>query len=540
MKTLYINGNIYTMALDNKKAQGFVEEDGKIIYVGDNKNVLEYKDINSDIVDLESRTIIPGFNDSHIHLLNYAYSLEKIDLSNCKSIDEIVEISKKYIIDNNIKAGDWVLGRGWSDVFLKEGRNLYASDLDRISRDHPICFTRICEHTVSANTLAMNKGNIDKNTAMDKGGKIVKDTEGNPIGLFRETARYLIYDIIPDKSIDDIKRMISMACDDLVKVGITSVQPDDFEAFPSKNFEYIIKAYRELVEEDKLPVRVYQQCLLPTIERFNEFHNKGYRYNQGDERYRIGPLKLLIDGSLGPRTAYLRENYSDDIDNRGVLGYSQEELNEFILLARKGNIPVVMHAIGDATIEICSKAIENANNIYPDVNHRSGIIHLQTTTPELIDKMKENNIVAYIEPVCMSGDMHMAGDRLGDRINLAYDYKMVIDKGLKYCMSSDSPVDSYNPLDGIYLGVVRKDYNGWPEDSWYPEKSITVEDAVYGYTMGSAYASFEEDIKGSIEIGKYADFIILSEDIFEIDPNRIKDVKVIQTVMNGQTTYKMD
>ena len=274
----------------------------------------------------------------------------------------------------------------------------------------------------------------------------------------------------------DIKEMLLDAIDYVSKLGITSVQTDDFETFSSKNWHNVIQAYQELEKEGKLKVRVYEQCLLPQIDRFKEFLAAGYKTGVGTDMFKIGPLKLLTDGSIGPRTAYLAQPYSDDPGNRGISVFTQDELDELVGTAQANGMQVVCHGIGDAAMTMILNAYEKAQKEHPREDAHNGIIHVQITTREIMDRMLKDHIVAYGEPVCVGADMHCVEDRVGkERMKEAYAYRTMNEMGLKVPLSSDCPVDSVNPIDSAYIAVNRKDLNGWPEGGWYPEERLTID-----------------------------------------------------------------
>lgn len=539
MKKAYINGNIITVNESNDRVRSFAVQGNKIIKTGTDEEVLSYVGADCEIIDLQGKTILPGFNDSHLHLLNYAYSLTKIDCNELCSIEEIIDTSKSFAAKNNIPPGEWIQGRGWNEVYLKENRSLSRDDLDKISTEHPIIFTRVCEHIVTVNSKALEIAGINEKTPNPWGGEIERDSKGRLTGVLKETARYLPYKIIPKKSIEEIKKMLIDAIEVVSSYGITSVQTDDFETFSDKNWREVIKAYEEIMEEGKLNVRVYEQCLLPDINRLKDFIDQGNYSGKGNEYFKIGPLKLLTDGSLGGRTAYLTIPYSDAPDTRGISVFTQSELDELIITAHTNNMRIVCHAIGDEAMRMVLESYEKAQKAKKDCDARMGIIHVQITDEEIAEKFKNQNILAYIEPICINSDMHIAEERIGEKLlKTSYNYRTFCDMGIVTPMSSDCPVDSLNPIDSIYVGVNRKDFNGYPSGGWMPEERLTVEQMIRGFTIQSAYASFEENIKGSIEEGKLADFIILSEDITAINPDRLRDVYVEETYLGGRCVYK--
>jgi len=538
VRQIYINGHVITMDKDNPEADAFIVDEGIFTEVGFSRTILEQNNPAIEVIDLKGATVIPGFNDSHLHLLNYAYGKTKIDLSHQKSTEEIIDSAKKYIADKGIQKGKWVVGTGWNEYFYPDKHILTRDDLDKISTEHPIVFTRNCVHTVVVNSLALEIIGITNETPNPPGGLIRRDSTGRATGLLNENARYLAYNKLPDASEAEIKDMLDAAMQELASYGLTSLQTDDFETFSSKDYETIIKAYKSLINEGRMSARIYEQCLLPAIDRLHDFFKKGYKTGHGDSFFKIGPLKLLVDGSIGPHTAFLSEEYSDDPGNFGVCQFTQTELDALIFAAQENQTHVLCHNIGDAAMIRTLNSYEKALKNFKNSDARNGIVHIQISTFDILRRMRDLNVVAYAEPICIDGDMHCVEDRVGKkRLSESYAYKTMLDLGLKCGYSSDSPVDPVNPIMSAYIATNRKDHSGWPDGGWYPEQKLSIEEVLEGFTMGSAYCSFEEDVKGSITKGKYADFVILSENILETPIEELLRVHVIKTYLGGKQTY---
>lgn len=466
-------------------------------------------------------------------MLNYGYTSMQLTLGDCESINDLVEASKKYILNNDINSGKWLLGRGWNQDYFMEKRFPIRDDLDKISLEHPICLTRSCGHMAVANSIAVGiaKSNLDKN--------INKENIDWDLGIFKEDAINILYEAVTMPTIEEIKNMIESAANDLLKSGITSVQSDDLTAMPDRDFKKIIRAYEELIKEERLPIRVYEQCLLPDKSVLNEFLSLGYRTGLGGEKFKIGPLKLLVDGSLGARTALLFDGYNDDPSTNGVFLYSQDELNELVLNAHKNNMQVAIHAIGDKAIYMVLDSIKDAKSQFTRKEPRHGIIHCQITDERILDRLKNEDVMAYIQPIFLDYDLHIVEDRVGkEKAKKTYNWKSMVDKEIQVSGGSDAPVVGFNVPENIYSAVTRKDLKGYPQDGWLPEQNLTVEEAVRVFTTNGAYASFEENIKGSLEIGKLADMVVLSEDIFIIDKESIKNVNVAMTIFDGRIVYE--
>ncbi|MGL5330681.1 MAG: amidohydrolase, partial [Peptostreptococcaceae bacterium] len=506
MKRIYFNGEIYTVS--NGIQEAFIEENGKFIYVGSNEKALSYKEENSELIDLEGKFVTPGFNDSHMHVLGYGYSLQMINLAKrTSSLKDMKNAIKEFTNDRNIKENEWIRGRGWNhDYFTDENRFPTKYDLDEISTTNPICIIRACGHICIANSKALELANITKNTKQVEGGHFDVDENNEPLGIFRENALSLIYDKIPSPNKEGLKDMIYEACSSLNSYGVTSAQTDDFIVFPNINYQDVIDAYMELEEEGRLSVRIYEQAQLVDKKELEEFINKGYKTGIGSESFKIGPLKLLGDGSLGARTAYLSEPYEDDNSTSGIAVYTQEQFDDMIEYAHKNDMQVAIHGIGDKIMTMIVSSIEKALKKYPRENHRHGIVHCQITTKNLLNKFKELNLHAYIQSIFLDYDINIIESRIGkERSKTTYNFKTFNDLGVSLSNGSDCPVELPNVLEGIQCAVTRMNLNQTKE-AFLPQEALNIEEAISSYTIKGAYASFEEDIKGTIEVGKLCDF----------------------------------
>ncbi|WP_409227740.1 amidohydrolase [Gudongella sp. SC589] len=536
MDLIFYNGKVVTMDDEQTVCQAVAIKGDRVVAVGRDEEILSMKDENTELVDLKGRMMVPGFNDSHMHLLSYGYSLTMADLNGADSVGDVVQRTRDFMEQSSLEEGRWIRGRGWNhDYFNGEKRFPTRYDLDRVSRDHPVCVTRTCGHVLTVNSKALEIMGISKGTPQIPGGQFDLDDDGVPNGIFREDAMRVVYDSIPSPTLDEIKDMIRKASRDLNAMGITSVGTDDFEALPGSDYENVIKAYRDLVQAGENTVRIYEQCLLPKKERLEEFLNKGYRTGVGDESFKIGPLKLLIDGSLGARTAAMVDDYSDEPGNRGIETATQDYLDKLVQMAHDENCQVAIHGIGDKGMYMAFEAIEKALEKKPREDHRHGIVHAQITDLPLLEKFRELDALAYIQPIFLDYDWKIVRDRVGEeREKTSYNWKRMLDMGIHIPCGSDAPVETFDVMKGIYEAVTRKDLQGNPQEGWLPDQAITVQEALYGFTREGAYASFEENDKGMISEGYLADMAVLSDDILAIHPDNIKDVKVDMTVFGGR------
>lgn len=540
MKSVYYNGKVITLEGDDCSA--FAVEDGKFAKVGSDEELLGERDI-SETVNLAGKTVLPAFFETHMHILSLGMLLKDINHNDCDSIENLIEISRDYIEKNNIPAGKWVRGRGWNhDKFKDESRFITRYDLDKISTEHPMCFVRTCGHVIVTNSKGLEMIGMSESAPEIEGGQIDLDENGRPLGIFRERARACILDAIPEKETEEIKELILLAQEEALANGIVEIHSDDFKDVPT-NYLKVIQAYRELIDEGKLKIRVYEQCNLPSVEKIQDFLDNGYHtgWNLGDGLFTLGPLKLLSDGALGARTAYLNEPYSDEPSQRGMLLFETEDLKAMVKKCHEAGMQIAIHAIGDGAVDEVMDAIEEAKQNYHRLNERHGIIHCQVTTPAQLERMKRLDLIAYIQPIFLNYDLKILDSRLGEkRAATAYDWKSFFDKELHPTGSSDCPVESLNIMENIYAAMTRKDLNGNPQGGWKPEQNLSLEQCLRLFTINSAYACFAEEKKGSIRKGKSADFVVIDRDIAKTAPDDIKDIKIERTYLAGKKLYDMN
>lgn len=417
------------------------------------------------------------YYDSHLHLLGLGYVKSMIDLTIFTSIKELskITIDKEYII-----------GRGWHQNDFKEKRYIHKDDLNEISRDKPVIFTRVCGHVLVCNDKAMNIAGITDFTLQIEGGTFNFNT-----GVFTEDALKLINFIIPKPSKEEIKEMFIKGNDELIKHNITRCASDDFSTLDVP-YELIIECLEELYEEDKLQVKLYEQVNLPTKELLLDFINKGY-HKKKFKGFRMGPLKLLADGSLGGKTAYLREDYSDDIGNRGIKVFKDEYLEELIYIADSNNIDVAIHAIGDGMIDIVLDSIEKSLSITKRFDHRHSIIHAQLADRGQIRRMKQLGVSAIVQPIFLNSDIAIVKERLGEtRAKETYLFHSMYKEGIKVGFSTDSPVEGVNPEDNIYCAMNRKSIKHPELGEFLPNEKFTYEEALECYTTNNLWLSYDE------------------------------------------------
>lgn len=531
--SIFINGNIITLD-NNKIAQAFKVKADKFEAVGTSEEVLTFKEQDEEIIDLEGKTVVPGFNDSHMHFLNYAVFKSRVNLSNITSIDEMIETTRNYIKENNIKKDEWIISRGWNHNHFTDGRLPNRYDLDKISTDNPIFFSRVCGHIGVANSKALEVSGITNNIDNPDGGVIDKENS-IPTGILRENAMNFVFNKIPAMTKEDIKKVLKSAFTDALKCGLTTVHSEDLGT--AGDLKTLIEAYKELDKENSLPLRFVLQLNLMNKKALEEAKSLGLKSGEVNHMLKIGVMKLYQDGSLGGRTAAMEESYSD-VESHGVTIYDQKELDELVLGSQEAGFQIAIHAIGDRAMHMILNSYEKLQAAYPDTDLRPIIIHCQFTNKKLLERFKAFKVIPNVQPSFVMTDWPIVEKAVGkERAEESYNWKEMLDLGLKVCFSSDAPIESFNPLYGVYAAVTRKNLKGDPKQGWYSNQNLTIEEALKCFTLGSAYMNFEESLKGSIEKGKLADFAVLSENILEVDKDLIKNIKVLNTYVGGKKSY---
>ncbi len=488
MRIQYINANIH-----NRNETQFIVNDDKFESFG-------ILDDSIKIIDLKNSYILPGFFDSHLHLVGLGYNKNLSNLVN-KDVSEIVSTLMK----NNSK---WVIGRGWHQNNFSS--SFTKADLDKVSLDRPVIAIRVCGHVLIANTKAIELTGITDNQY--KGGTINFET-----GEFTEDALDVIYSLIPENNKDSIKEMILSAQSDLLAQGITSVGSDDF-SMQKVNYKDVIDAYYELVDESKLKIRVVQQVNLPNKEDFLDFIDCEYP-NKEFGNIKMGPMKLLLDGSLGGKTAYMNEPY-EGTHNRGINTFTQSELNEMISLCESADMDFAIHAIGDAAVDMILSA--------PKVKRNHGIIHAQFLNKRQILECVKQNIVIYAQPIFLNSDIPIIEELVGKRYAESYLFKSMVNRGLSVSFSTDAPVEDINPFENIEVSMTRQMLSGGKP--FLINEAFTFNEAINAYTEES-HKQVNVENNGKLESGYKADFIVV--DLSNYLPNS----KVLETYIDGIKVY---
>lgn len=530
MRQLFINGKFYV------EKDIFVEavfvENGKIVEIGSNDKILGYKQGDTEVIDMQHRLVLPGFNDSHLHLSYVGRQLNEVKLHDVKSIQEVKQRLKAFIEKHQLEPGTYIHGMGWNqDYFEDEHRLLTRQDLDEVTTQHPVVLERTCAHILVANTMAIQQAGITKDSISVEGGAFDKDEQGELTGIFRENACSQVLSIAPKVTVQDLKKDLKSAMQYALKNGITSIQTCDMW---EHNWQMMYQAYEELLHEEPM-LRVYQQVNIQNIKAYESFLNAGYYTGYGNAIHKIGPLKLFIDGSLGGRTALLRQPYEDDPTTCGISTLTQQQLNDLVDLATTNKCQVAIHAIGDGAIE----RVLNSYQRLQDNTLRHGIVHCQITDEALLKRFAEQDILAYVQPVFLHYDMQIVEQRVGKQLaSTSYAFKTLLDYGVHVSLGTDAPVEDMNPIANIHCAVNRQNLQHEPKQGFYPNECLSVVEAIDAYTVGSAYSSFEEHCKGRIKPGYYADFAVLDKDIFNIQKDEILSIQIVGTIVNGRWVFR--
>ena len=529
MKIAYHNGQVYTGSLPLQQA--FITENGKFSLVGSNREILALD--TDQQIDLGGKFVCAGFNDSHMHLLNLGQALSVAPLHlYTRSLQEIILCLQQM----QPGRGGWILGRGWNqDFFADAARMPNRWDLDLVTTEYPVCAIRACGHAMVVNSKALEILGISGDSPAIPGGEIVMEN-GEPNGILFDNAMNLVYAAVPAPAKEDIKTMLRAACQMLNSYGITSCQSDDYCVFQNLPWEMINEAYREMEADGELTVRVYEQANFSNLPALAAFVETGNVTGTGSESFRIGPLKMLGDGALGARTAFLTKPYADDPTTRGLSVFTPEEFDDLISYANAHNMQVAIHCIGDACLDLVLSSIEKALVEHPRTDHRHGIVHCQITRPDQLEQIAKLNLHVYAQSIFLDYDLHIVEERVGKELaNSSYSWKTLMDTGITVSNGSDCPVELPNVMGGIQCAVTRCDLNG--NGPYLPGEAFTVQEALDSFTKMGAKSSFEENLKGQIVPGMLADFVVLGADPFAAAPTELKDIPILSTYLGGKLVY---
>lgn len=430
------------------------------------------------------------------------------------------------------------MGEGWNhELFSDEKRFPTRWDLDEVSRDKPIIIMRACFHIGVLNSKAMEILGLDRESAKSYGDFVELDENGEPNGVIKENFLDDTKAKLPSVALAELLDDVVAAQKDLFSLGITSIHSDDFKYAPDNKPYELMEGLAKLSADGRLKLRFSEQALLTEQDTLEDFfaHADKCCFEQRD--FRVTTVKLLADGSLGGRTAYMLEPYADMPDNSGLAIYSQDELNKLALTAQRNNMQLAIHVIGDGAAEMALDAIEYAAKAVPENKLRHGLVHCQVMNRKQLERMAALGVQAYTQPVFINSDMHIAEARLGkERVQSSYSWKSMLDLGIAQSFGTDGPVEGLDPMAGIYCAVTRCDFEGI--GPFIPEQAVSVQQALYAYTAAGAYASGDEKIKGKIIPGMLADFVLMDRDLYSCTAEELLQARVLRTWIGGECVYE--
>lgn len=527
---LLVGGVVHTMDPLHPLADAVGIVGDRISYVGDRAGIEGRIGDQTRVIDVDGQAVIPGMMDTQIHLVQLGRRAEIVNLVGTSSIEEIrARLSTACAA---VEPGRWVNGHGWDQNDWAQPYFPTFEDLDGVCDANPVCIDRICRHVYWVNRPALARAGVTASTRDPAGGRIGRFKKGQPAGLFFDDAQNLVDQVIPGTSTEDLARWISVAQQRCLELGLTSVGD-------SGTTQKRLTAYETAAQAGELHIRIYVMIEDDPAE-VAAVMQQGPRIGLYDNHLTIRTVKEMVDGTMGARGAAMLEPYSDDPENLGILSIEYDELLEVTERALERGFQMDTHAIGDRATRLALDVYEEALHKRPTKDHRFRIEHAQLVHPDDIPRFEQLGVIPMMQPTQATSDMPWVGQRLGpERLETAYAWRTMVDSGARVGFGSDYPVESANPLWGIYAATTRQDHDGQPDGGWYPEQRITATEALRAYTLDAAHACFEEDLRGSLEVGKLADVVVLDRDILAVRPQELLETQVTMTLIGGKIVYEL-
>jgi predicted amidohydrolase YtcJ len=532
---VFKNGNIYTVNERQPTAAAVAVKGDRIVFVGSNDNVQRYIGKSTRVIDLGGKAMLPGMTDAHHHLSGVGFREMTLNLEGVNSLEDFLAKVKARVEQK--QPGEWVTGRGWIETFWTPPVFPTRWDLDKIAPNNPVFLDRADGHGAVANSAALKLAGVDKNTPSPFGGEVSKDKQsGEPNGMLLDAAQDLVQRHIPGTTLAEAERAVVLGVQRDIQLGWTQVQD------PGGTFAEV-EIFKKLHAEGKIKLRIYKALSAPGTEAQQLFRD-GPIIGADNYHLTVRTLKLYADGSLGSRSAALLQPYADKPDTSGFLTIKEEDLQPLLREALRKGIQIETHAIGDRGNRFILDQYEKAMGAVPKAEWkikepRWRVEHSQIVNPTDIPRFKKLGVIPSMQPSHAIGDLHFAPSRLGiERLAGAYAWQSFIKSGSIVPGGSDAPVERGEPMIEFYAAVARKDMKGFSGEGWHPEEAATREQALKMFTAWPAYAAFEETLRGSIEVGKFADFTILSADIMKIPEMEILKTRCVMTVIGGEIVYE--
>ena len=523
------NAAIYTVDKQHPKAEAVAVIRERIVALGSSAEIDLWRGPQTKVIDADGKLVLPGFNDSHVHFIQGGAQLDQVNLTDVATPEEFTRRIGAQA--TKTPKGEWILGGRWDETKWPTAQLPTKELVDPVTGDTPIFVERYDGHEALANSAAMKLGGVNAKTPDVPGGVIVRDASGNPTGIFKDAAQELINKAIPAMSHERRMRAARRALEHAASLGVTSVQ--------HMNPEFAdVAVYSELEEKSELTTRIYA---VPMETNSQDQAKVGIRRAWGSSYLRLGAVKGYADGSLGSRTAYMFEPFADDSGNRGLLSdemHPPSAMRDRLMQADAAGLQLRIHAIGDSAISMILDIFSDIERAHGYHDQRFTIEHAQHMAPKDFERFAQLHVIASMQPYHAIDDGRWAEERLGhERARYSYAWRIFLDHGVTLAFGTDWPVAPLNPMPGLYAAVTRATLDGKNPGGWIPEEKITLPEAVETYTIGSAFAEFQEHEKGSITPGELADMVILSDNIFDLKPKAIQNTKVETTIVGGKVVY---
>jgi hypothetical protein len=523
------NGRIHTVDDSIPNATALVVGGGRVLYVGDSAGAMAFRTDETQLADLQGNTVIPGMVDAHAHLAGLGAALRNVDLVGTASYEEV--IARVVERAREVPAGTWIIGRGWDQNDWPDTRFPTHAELSRAVPDHPVVLTRVDGHATLVNAAAIREANLTNGTADPSGGRIERLPDGSLSGVLVDRAMGLVGRAIPPTSAEELRASVLAAVAEANRWGLIGVH----DAGVGRR---VIDVYEALAAEGRYDLRNYVM-IRGDDSTLAHYFARGPQRALHDGRLWIRAIKISADGALGSRGAALHAPYSDEPSHSGLLLVPPERIKDVAVRALQNGFQLNVHAIGDRGNTVVLDAFEQALAEVPTQDHRFRVEHAQILTPDDIPRFAQLRIIPSMQASHQTSDMYWAERRVGpERIRGAYAWRALLNTGVVIPNGSDFPVEQVNPLISFHAAVTRQDARTWPEGGWYPEQTMTREEALKSMTMWPAHAAFQDSLMGSLSPGKYADFVVLDRDIMSVPDTAILGTRVLATYLGGRAVYQ--